>query len=96
MPPTIRSPKGNTPDDNDKGKGKAPAPRRRRKPPVSFVLLKPTLIDGKRGLQKDSNVDPCVICGFVVSWKGDLPRHLKKHASEAEYVWLGLLKNSFV
>jgi hypothetical protein len=34
MPP-IRSPKGNSLDDNDKGKGKATAPRT-RKPPVSF------------------------------------------------------------
>ena len=24
--PAIRSPKGNTPNDNDKGKGKAPTP----------------------------------------------------------------------
>ncbi|KAF8811193.1 hypothetical protein BYT27DRAFT_7252914 [Phlegmacium glaucopus] len=48
-------------------------------------------------VQKEQ-VDPCGICGFVVSRKGDIPRHAMRHASEDEKLpcpWEGCTFRTF-
>ena len=38
-------------------------------------------------LTQSKNVEPCEICGVVVSRKSDIPRHAKRHAPDSELVF---------
>ena len=35
-----------------------------------------------------NKVEPCIICGKVVSRSSDIPRHMRKHDSSAKFVVL--------